>query len=954
MKRLTILTVIIFLLILLINYFYYNSLYNKQIGYVKDLLGQQVVLIGSEVNSTNIEFENDINTIIREENLPDLFNEEMPRAKELMTEKLKFYYGKYESFIESVEYYDMQAQVFILYKDLETGAWIDNTYIAQDQKELLDSDWLERNRNKWDLIKPVYDSDGRLIGNITVSVDYIKFFGSLFSKYKIEEQQWQWLINEEGEVVFSNFYDDRLNNRANIDSVEIRNLRRISEDIMNGISANMQHSINVGGENIMVISAYYPVELLRRNFGMVFSAPGDFYQVYIIRNSLLIVSLTLLLIIFLIILYRRYIKGQTFSEGRLKESEQTFIRLIELMPVGIVVVNKKNEILKANETAANMFEYSDHGEMKGKLMPETEHSGKGVYFAETLGPGYEPNQFMMVSREGFDTILYRKEIPVSFRGEEASMIVVMDVTMLDVAHRQDLRSREMKSEFISKISHEIRTPLNGIIAMTDILAKKDNDPETQKLISLVKNSSDMLMEIVVEMLDFSKIEEGSMMLDEVPFDLKREIDYCFNIAGAAARKDVILKRELEDNIPAKVVGDPYRFRQVLTFLLNTCLEHTASGEIKLEVNLAESDNREVLLNFNLRDTGRGYDSGMLRKLLGEYNENETGNQKNYESKGLGGQITRQLIEMMGGSLKATTPSGLSDKNDSPGARFEFSIRLYSDVRPVKDYGADKVKRFSEIKTLVISGLRDRDENLLNSLHRFGLASYVTSWQKQSVNLIKSNLEHVEERYKLIIILDTPDFDGFQVAGSLKENGLQRDFLIILISSNDKRGNYVRCIQYEIDDYLVKPYNDNELLRIIKNRFPELRSDVMKDLSDEVKKDLKVLVVEDNLISQKVALAILNNLGIKTDIAVNGKEGLEKARQNKYDIIFMDLVMPEMDGYSASREILEHSPETVIVALSADSTAGSVQKAEIAGIRQFITKPVRQEDVRDILNKYFSR
>ena len=954
MKRLTILTVVIFLLILLINYFYYNNLYNKQIDYVKNLLGQQVALIGSEVSSTNIEFESDLNTLIREENLPDLFNEEMPRAKELMIEKLKFYYGKYENFIETVEYNGLQARVFILYKDLETGAWIDNTYIAQDQKELLATDRLEPGRNKWELVKPLYGPDGNLIGNIIITVDYIKFFSSLFSKYKIEEQQWQWLIDGQGEVVFSNYYDGRVNNRSGTDDIEIRNLRRISDDILDGISGNTQHSIAIDGENIRVISSYYSVNLLRRNFGMVFSAPGDFYQIYIIRNSLLIVSLTLLLIIFLIILYRRYISGQSYSAGRLRESEQSFIRLIELMPVGIVVVNKNYEILKANETAATMFEYPHHSDMEGKLMPETEHSGKGVYFAETLGPGYEPNQFMMVSRQGVDTVLYRKEIPVSFQGEEASMIVMMDVTMLDVAHRQDLRSREMKSEFISKISHEIRTPLNGIIGMTDILAKKDNDPETQKVISLVKNSSDMLMEIVNDMLDFSKIEEGSMMLDEVPFDLKREIDYCFTIAGTTAKKNVRLHWKMEENIPGRVVGDPYRFRQVLTYLLNTSMEHTGQGEIKLEVSLAEPGESEVLLNFDLRDTGQGYDSSMLKKLFGEYVQSDTGSHKNYDSKGLGGQITRQLIEMMGGQLKASTPSGLSDKHDSPGARFEFSIRLYSDVRPAKDYAADRVNKLSDIKALVISGLRDRDENLLNALHRFGLASYVTSWQQQSVNLIRSNLEHVEERYKVIIILDTPDFNGFEVAKTLWENKLQREFLIIMISSADKRGNYVRCIQYEVDEYLVKPYNNDELLNIIRKRFPDLKSDIKRDLSDEIKKDLKVLVVEDNLISQKVAVTILKNLGIETDIAVNGKEGLEKARQKEYDIIFMDLIMPEMDGYTASKEILGHSPDTVIVALSADSTAGSVQKAEIAGIRRFITKPVRQEDVMDILNEYFSR
>ncbi len=953
MKRLTILTVVVLLAVLLINFMYYNRLYNKQIDYVKNLLGQQIAIIGSEVQNTNIDFESDLNNIIREEKLSDLFNEEMPRVQELVIEKLKFYYGKYDNFVETIEYNGTEARVFILYKDLETDAWIANTYLAQDQKELHDNDQLEQNRNKWDLIKPIHDSDGNLVGNIIITVDYIKYFSNLFSKYKIEEQQWQWLIDEEGHVVYSNYYDDYNYNSANIDAIEISGLKRINDDIGEGINSNIEHSVSISGDNIRAVSSYYSVDLLRRNFGMVFSAPGDFYQIYIIRNSLLIVSLTIVLMIFLIILYRRFIGSQIYSAERLRESEQSFVRLIESMPVGIVVVNKNNEVRKANDSAATMFDYRDCNEMEGKLMPETEHSGKGVFFAETLGPGYEPNQFMIINKQGVDNVLYRKEIPVAFKGEEVSMMVLMDVTMMEMAHKQGVKSREMKSEFISKISHEIRTPLNGIIGMTDILAKKDNDPETQKVINLVKNSSDQLMEIVNDLLDFSKIEEGSMMLDEVPFNLKREIEYCFNIAGAPTRGNINLKWEMEGDVPEKVIGDPFRFRQIITQLLNTSLEHTDRGEISLKVSIEDAGDGEVLVNFDLKDTGRDYKSTMLKKMFGEYVKSETRSLKNYGSKGLGGQITRQLIEMMGGQLKPSTPSGLSDDPENPGARFEFSIKLHSDIRTDKDFGADEVKKYTDIKTLVVSGLRERDENLLNALHKYGLATYVTSWQKQTVNLIKSNLEHVDGRYKVIIILDTPDFDGFDVAKTLWENELHKGFLIIMISSNDKRGNYVRSIKYGIDEYLVKPYNINELINIVSDRFPKLESEVEKDLPDKVKKNLNVLVVEDNLISQKVAVTILKNLGIETDIAVDGKEGVEKASNRKYDIIFMDLVMPEMDGYNASKKILQQSPDTIIIALTADSTAESAQKAEIAGIQQFITKPVKQDDVKAILVKYFS-
>lgn len=953
MKRLTILTVILFLVVLLINYVYYNGLYNKQINYVKDLLGQQVAIIGAEVNNTNITFESDLNEIIMEEELSEFFNEDVPDIKERVIEKFKFYYSKYDNFVETIEYNGPETQVFMLYKDLENDEWIANTYLAQDQKELLQRDKLEPNRNKWDLIMPVYKTNGELIGNIIVTVDYIKYFSSLFRKYKLEDQQWQWLINEEGNIVFSNYFDDNLTNSANITDVEVRNLRRINEDITEGINSNIQHSIVAAGNSRRVISSYYAVELLRRDFGMVFSAPADFYQIYIIRNSLLIVTLTIALISILIMLYRRYIRRQAYGAKRLRESEQTFIRLIELMPVGVVVVNMENEILKANESAVKMFDYQDEKDMEGKILPESEHSGQGLFFAENLGPGFEPDQFMMVKKGGVDTVLYRKKIPVNYQGKEASMIVLMDVTLLETARKQEARAQESKSEFLTKISHEIRTPLNGIIGMIDMLVKKEKDPETHKIINLVKNSSDLLMEIVNDLLDFSKIEGGGLVLDEVPFDIRKELEYCFNVEDSLGKEKVKIHWEADSSVPESVIGDPFRLRQIITNLLATSLEHTEEGEVSLNVNSEKVGKGIVSLKFDLKDTGRDYDNAVLKKLFGDYIKSETRSITKYGSKSMGGAIAKELIEMMGGNLNVSTPSGISNDPESPGAHYEFNIKVYSNIRMDKQYEAEKVKKYSEIKTLVVSGSRKRDEDLLDTLHKLGLATYVTSWQKQTVNLIKSNLQQVKDRYKAIIIMDTPDFDGFEVAKNIWENDLSMSFMLLMVSSNDKRGNYARCIKYGVDDYLVKPYNNNELLKIIEDRFPNVEEALKPGSATEIKKDLNILVVEDNLISQKVAATILKSIGYEADLANDGKEGFEKAMNKKYDIVFMDLIMPEMDGYTASKRILDKSPGTLIIALSADSSTESADKAEIAGIKQFISKPVKQEDIEEILIKYFS-
>ncbi|MDZ7738193.1 MAG: response regulator [Bacteroidales bacterium] len=952
MKRLTILTVALFLIILLINAIYYHSMYQKQVDYVKNLLGQQIAIIGAEVNNTNITFESDLNEIIMKEDFLHFFDEDGEDVRERITEKLKFYYSKYDNFVETIEYNNRHARVFMLYKDSEDDEWIANTYLAQNQKELLSRDELVPRRNKWDLAQPVY-SEGEVIGNIIITVDYIGYFNNIFSKYKLEEQQWQWLIDNEGQVVFSNYFANDIMRWDDYGELNIRSLPQIYKNIDEGINGNIVHAVEVDGESREVISSYYAVELLRREFGMVFSAPADFYQVYIIRNSLLIVSLTILLVAVLILFHRRFISRQAAEAKRMRQSEKTFMRLIDLMPVGVVIVNVDKEVIRANENACQMFSYKDSEEMEGKIMPETLHSGEGIFFAENLGSGFEPNQFMLVDNDGIDTVLYRKEIPVDYLGEEASMIVLMDVTLLEVARKQEARANEAKSEFLAKISHEIRTPLNGIIGMVDMLARMDNEPEIQKIVNLVKNSSDLLLAIINDLLDFSKLEKGSLMLDEIPFVVEKEIEYCFSVISAVAGERVKLSWNINEDVSESVIGDPFRLRQLITNLLTVSLEHTDKGEIRLDIS-AESAGKGVLfLKFDLRDTGKNYDKALLKKMFGEYVKAENRSISKYEGKGLGGLISRQLIEMMGGTLHATTPSGLSDDPDLPGARFTFSIKVYSNIRIEKDYGASGVKKYSEIKALVISGSRQRDEELLKSLHDFGLATYVTGWQKQTINLIRSNLEQVKERYKVIIIVDAEDFDGFEVAQTIWEENLYKSFMILMLSSNDKKGNYSRCIRYGIDDYLVKPYHKSELLDIIHNRFTGLETVVEPDMVDAVSNDLNILVVEDNVISQKVALTILKSIGYEADLAVNGKEGLEKAGKKKYDIIFMDLVMPEMDGYTAAKKILEISPKTLIIALSADSANESVKKAEIAGIRQFISKPVRQEDMRKILIKYFS-
>jgi len=486
------------------------------------------------------------------------------------------------------------------------------------------------------------------------------------------------------------------------------------------------------------------------------------------------------------------------------------------------------------------------------------------------------------------------------------------------------------------------------------LSKMEQTEAVADVVGLIKNSSDLLMGIINDLLDFSRIETGRLMLDEMPFNVRSEIDYCINVAGTMKTRLVEIVSNVHPDVPESLIGDPFRLRQVLTNLLTISLDHTKAGELRIECSIEEAAQGTSSLKFEISDTGSGYSKMAFKKLFGDYIQAERKSLDNSSvEKGLSGVIAKQLIEMMGGNLKASTPSGLSDKPDRPGARFVFNVKVYSNERSQKRSGAEEIKKYSDIKTLVINGGRQRDEELLGSLHKLGLASYVTSWQKQTINLIKANLDQENERYRFLIILDAEDFDGFEVAKALWDNNLHLETVVLLVSSNDERGNYSRCIHLGIDDYLVKPFHISELFDIIQNRFPNIETELDSLVIDNLRKDLNILVVEDNLINQRVALTILGTMGYEADIASNGEEGIKMAGEKIYDIIFMDLIMPVIDGFEAAMKIIENGVEAPIVALTADSTSDSVKKAELSGMKDFIPKPVKIDDFKKVLHNYFS-
>lgn len=935
MKRILIIAYSSLAILILIYVLYFRSLYNKQITYLSELLDRQTQLVGLSVDNTNNGFVSDLNQIIFSEDLSLFFDSE--EVQHSVRERMKLFFSKYGDLVSGIRFYDNRRNEFTLKRD--ENSWLEQRFVLHVQSEIFSMEKLSYENRKYDYYLPVIKNDTP-IGNMVVTIDYQNYFGEIFAAFDLKDYQWEWVISGSGEIFYTN----------TIHSIEYAGMDRLAGRLSEGYTGNLIHTARINGKSQTIVSSYYSTQLLQRDFGLVFSAPANVFQKYIIRNSIAIIAATILIIQGIIWLFIKRLKKQEGRIEKLDSSEQMLFRMIDEMPVGIIIHNKNREILKANRVAAEQFSWKSEDEMTGKIYPEPSSIDDTDYFSRHLGGSFQPDQFVILKKEIGEIILFRNSIPVNFRGEEADLEILIDVTLLESARKQEAMANVAKSEFLARMSYEIRTPLNGIVGMTDLLGRFDLSEEVREITALLQSSAGVLLSIIDDILDFSKIESGKMILDEMPVKLRDELRYCIELAeNGTGDKNLAIKCHVDENVPDNIIGDPYRIRQVITSLLNNSIYNTHEGEIRLSCTKEDEGNGTLVLRFELLDTGQSYDKASLKKIFGDYVNIESKTHKEHDESGFGTVLARQLIELMGGRLKAESPSGIAGDK---GIRVIFTIKAWRNEKNIKDVPAGSITSFGMINTLIITGELNRDEEILAICHRLGLSLTVTTFQKSTVGQIRANLNYPDKRYHVIAIIDEKEFNGFEAAEALYENNLSGKFIIFVISSNDRRGNYLKSITTGVDHYMVKPVEINDLGSRIRAGFPNIGNAGTGPEENEFRRDIRILIVEDNKMNQKVISTLLLKLGITADVADDGYKGYLQAKTRHYDIIFMDLIMPEMDGYESARRILEYDSNTLIAAFTADSLPESRKKAELSGIREFIPKPVRIDDLRNLLNRYF--
>jgi PAS domain S-box-containing protein len=654
------------------------------------------------------------------------------------------------------------------------------------------------------------------------------------------------------------------------------------------------------------------------------------------------------------------------AEAALRASEERYRELFENANDIIFEHDLNGSFTSVNRAAEQVSGYTRE-ELQGmsamKFIAESDHD-RAVWETQRriAGDSASPFELRLVTKEGREVtlemnprLLYRDGAPVAMQG------ICRDITehkRIERELQQAMVAAEAanraKNEFLANVSHEIRTPMNGIVGMTDLALNTPLTDEQREYLTMVKSSADSLLRVINDILDFAKVEAGKIELDVSDFLLRDCVgDTMKALAVRAAEKGLELAYAIPPDVPDALVGDAGRLRQVLVNLVSNAIKFTARGEVIISADTEAQSDGSVQLHFSIKDTGIGVPADKLTTIFKPFEQADSSTTRRYGGTGLGLAISTQLVELMGGRIWADSQVGR-------GSTFHFTARLGLSSRPVR--------RKVPVAPLALLGLRALvvDDNATN---RRILYETLTNWRMRATTADDGIAALTElmratglgQPYPLVLVdAQMPVMDGFELAARIKRTPELSGATIMMLSSADLPGDAARCRQLGVAAYLAKPIKQSELLntilRVLGAPAAEAEEAALADeqLIGKPARPLRILVVEDNLVNQKFVVRLLEKSGHTVLLAANGRQAVDTVARYEFDVVLMDVQMPEMDGFEATAAIRErertdgtHLP---IIAMTADAMKGDAERCLAAGMDAYVAKPIHTSTLFSVMDR----
>jgi len=654
------------------------------------------------------------------------------------------------------------------------------------------------------------------------------------------------------------------------------------------------------------------------------------------------------------------------AEMHLRHSMQLMEKIFDNTTNAIFVIDTEQNVTQVNARAAEItgltiddimnkpFVNTLADESKAKIQQGIDSmlaEGKTLQDQEAM---IDVGEFIKYITVGMSPLLENNTII-------GAVCTAQDITLQKLSEIGLIRTKEhavaaskSKSEFLANMSHEIRTPMNGVLGMLSLLCDTDMSQEQREYAETAFGSGELLLNVLNDILDFSKIEAGKLQLEQTDFDLRLAIEDASSLlAQRAHSKNIEINYDLPTDMPRMVIGDPTRLRQIIINLLSNAIKFTSKGEVITRVKTIDETDKSYYLRIEVIDSGVGINKQAQDKIFESFSQEDSSTTRKFGGTGLGLSICRQLVGLMHGEIGVESKQG-------KGSTFWFEIPLLKSEKDINEPIADI--DLSNTRVLIVD---DNETNRIiyqKLLGSWAIPSTVSDSGQDAISKLQSAQQSGKPFDLVLLDFMMPDMDGLHVSKLIRDDKTLSDTQIIILSSMNDDSSRQSARQLNVQHVLTKPVRsstlfDSMVTQLSSDKLVSAMSQAIAQkkttANHEINSGVNILIVEDNIVNQKVTLGILKKLGYSADIAEDGSQAIEKCKQLRYDLIFMDCHMPKTDGYTATGEIRKSGKNmtTPIVAMTANAMQGDRDKCIKAGMDDYVSKPVRPDSVSAALQTW---